>query len=253
MRRRVSRRSYSRARTRTLRTRRFALLSRSLILRTFSMTLLSSVNMSVPQPHPIARLPELPQFDVLSHRARLVEVTHPGYSPKKKITLLSLPAYLRSAVPTDDGTLYGVAFCLVLDACRILANISTTNNQGDYIAYDLEGNRRVPEADDTFLEPGEYFYHLGPTHPAKYPIVDKFEAFTFPSALPLHWSRYRDEWEELALVSLKNVSPSDTSHKVISDDGCCVVTKHYNGAPRYPTLTQLMYCHCSLRERISGA
>ena len=65
----------------------------------------------------MARLPELPHFDVLARRAKPVEVIHPGYSPQKKVTLLSLPAYPRFAAPTDGGVPYGVAHRLVLDAC----------------------------------------------------------------------------------------------------------------------------------------
>ena len=179
----------------------------------------------------MARLPELPHFDVLARRAKPVEVIHPGYSPQKKVILLSLPAYPRLAAPTDGGVPYGVAHCLVLDACRILANIVATTHHGDYIAYDLEGQHRVPDADDAFLHPGEYFYHLGPGHPAKYPLVHDFDAFTFPSALPPHWARHRDEREELALESWANASASEMSAKVQWDDRCCLVTKHYNGAP----------------------
>ncbi|TBU28324.1 hypothetical protein BD311DRAFT_333539 [Dichomitus squalens] len=182
--------------------------------------------MSASQPHHMARSTEIqiPQLALL-HRLKPVTILHPGYSPEQQFILLSLPAYPQFTTPTDGARLYGVACCLVIDACRILTNLAA-NNQGDYLAYDLEGNLRVPAADDTFLESGEYFYHLGPMHPAQYPIVAKFNAFIFPVALPAHWSRHMDNQEDLDLWA--NVTESVMSDKVKSDDGCCIVTKHYN-------------------------
>ncbi|TBU24393.1 hypothetical protein BD311DRAFT_791061 [Dichomitus squalens] len=172
------------------------------------------------------RLLELTPSHDLAHWPKLVEVKHPGYE-RRKVTLLSLPAYPQSATPADGDTLYGVVQCLVLDACRILTNFAASI-QDDYLACDRAGLRRVP-ASDVFLVPGEYYYHLNAGPATEYPIVTEFAAFVFPDTIPPHWSRYRSEQETADLGRrCAGLSASAMSDRVRAEDLYCVVTKHYN-------------------------
>ena len=80
---------------------------------------------------------------------------------------------------------------------------------------------------DTFLVPGEYFYHLSTVPATEYSLVMDFVALTFPDRISPQWSRYRSE-EEIQYLERRceGLSVSDLSEWVKAEDQCCIVTKH---------------------------
>jgi hypothetical protein len=92
-----------------------------------------------------------PPSDELDIRQYIL-VYHPGYDPRPLLLfLVAFPASGR----------YGLPFCVVLDACRILAN-----NKGGTLRVSNSGTDLTPPDAKTFLSPGSYTYHVtgGETH-----------------------------------------------------------------------------------------
>ncbi|TBU59987.1 hypothetical protein BD310DRAFT_923640 [Dichomitus squalens] len=162
--------------------------------------------------------PPSPQ-EVLLHTLT-VDIIHPGFNRP----LFSLPAFSDEPTPSGD-TQYGVDHRLVLDACRILTNL-TANDQDGYIAHDCAGEQRV-SLDISLLSPGRYFYHLAsPGTTSKYRIVKDFSAWRLPASIPSHWVRTRTPEERSALYRYEFNSASAMSRVVVSEDGHCVITQY---------------------------
>ena len=188
----------------------------------------------------------------ISAISEIVHIIHPGCNE----TLLSFPAFGEPLTPTE--TVYGVDRRLIIDACRILTNFaSKANVQVDYLALDQEGKQPISTTSD-LVEPGSYYYFLGPTDTAtNYGIVDDFRALSFPDSVPPHWSRAKDRLEVVELRRrFAKFSSTIISDLVKFDDGCCLITKYYNGASFDHigiAYTQHVNCGCSLRDRSSRA
>ncbi|TBU31026.1 hypothetical protein BD311DRAFT_825627 [Dichomitus squalens] len=162
--------------------------------------------------------PPSPQ-EVLLH-ALTVDIIHPGFNRP----LFSFPAFSDEPTPSGD-TQYGVNHRLVLDACRVLTNLTAEDIDG-YIAHDRSGQQRV-SLGSPLLSPGRYFYHLGPPGVKnRYRIVNDFAAWRFPASIPSHWIRTRTDEERSALYRHELNSASDMSSVVLSEDKHCVITQY---------------------------
>ena len=196
---------------------------------------------------------QLPSSSEISAKSYgMLDIIHPACDQ----SLLSLPAFSES-IP-QANFLYGVCRQLVIDACRILTNFaSKANGQVDYLALDQEGKQPISTTSD-LVEPGSYYYFLGPTDTAaNYRIVDDLRALSFPDSVPRHWSRPKDRLEVVELRRrFAKSSSTIISDLVKIDDGCCPITKYYNGAS-FSHIgiadTQHVNCGCSLRDRSSRA
>ena len=167
-----------------------------------------------------ALLPPTPQE--IFCRQRPVFINHPG----RDQPLLTLPAFSTGSPATP----YGVSRPLVLDACRVLTN-HAANNQGDFLATDIQGRDRL-EIDDTPLDV-DCYYFLGPPEDEfhrDYPIVKTFSAFTFPPTLPDDWARVADTLQRPCHGADEPPRASSVSSYVRKRDARCAVTKYSDGA-----------------------
>ncbi|KZT64760.1 hypothetical protein DAEQUDRAFT_769401 [Daedalea quercina L-15889] len=123
-------------------------------------------------------------------RHRII-IRHPGYTPPP--VLFVFPAY--DPVSPDSPNLCGCNHRVVLDACHIIADncagfLSTSAHRDD--------SHRVPETERT-LTADVYYYFLSDESDPQYAVVDRFAAWRFPDALPVHWqpvsSIHRDRAE----------------------------------------------------------
>ena len=156
-------------------------------------------------------------------RQRPLFVNHPG----RDQPLLTFPAFSTGSPSTP----YGVSRPLVLDACRVLTN-HAANNQGDFLATDIQGRDRL-QIDDTPLDV-DCYYFLG--HPElnlkddanrDYPIVKKFSAFRFPPVLPDHWAQIAKRRPRKLLAYPRPLSSPSQMHNFVKlrDRGACALTR----------------------------
>lgn len=107
---------------------------------------------------------------------RVIKILHPDY-PTAENTLLHLRAL-------DDG---GIDYDTALVACGIV----TGNTSTGFLATCEAGAHleRVVRPDDNILRGSEYFFQLPDALEHPYPVVARFEDWTFPhNALPSPWN-----------------------------------------------------------------
>ncbi|KAF8211797.1 hypothetical protein K438DRAFT_2041356 [Mycena galopus ATCC 62051] len=132
-----------------------------------------------------------------------VAVYHPGYEPPRMLLLLA-------AFCCPSGN-YGVPFCVVLDASRIIAN-------------NANGTLRMRGSEPTWPRPtNSPFYRLGTTSTASQEenLCTSFHAWSPPDVLPPHW-------DVPAMGARAPPGPesnaSDCSAGVRTADGRCAVS-----------------------------
>ena len=134
--------------------------------------------------------PKSPQVERnLSYPPTWVTIWHPQYTHHDPpLALISLSAYdICSAAGQADETSkrFGIDHTLALDACRIISG-----NKDGFLSESCEKEGYVGPNEAVPTKPNYYYFRDDYNASDPYPIVTTFEAWSFPDALPPHWSRF---------------------------------------------------------------
>ena len=139
-----------------------------------------------------------------------VRFHHPSYDHQEPFLILdALDSDLEN--PNQRGLLHQLA----LDACRIVAN-----NENGFLSSTGDSSGRIPTATTILYEGDYWFFLLNDGLPKQYPIIDDFQAWSFPSRMPDHWTAARP-----TPAIRRGQPPSNVPAAVKDADQSCVVTR----------------------------